>query len=134
MIIEQIKEYLLTCPFITIPIYTNESQAVANSISITTKGQEKNYQFINSDPNIIYRFTLYFRLEIKNDKQRTDNITMLENIYNWIIEQNNQSYIELDNNIIITAIEATNNLLIDKNETTKTGLYQIDMEIHYLKQ
>ena len=136
-IIEGVREYMAACPLLAeIPLkgrYIDWTDPTANNYGIIIDSDVKIKSFITGGGKYEYNFFLQARLRAE-DKKSLENAEWVERMEAWCREQTAaKNFPNMPKGCTPTKLSASNGSLFERDNTGKTGLYQIQFKLNYTK-
>ena len=135
--IKAVREYMAICPLLSeIPLkdrHIDWTSDTADNYGIFVDSDIPIRKFISGGGKYEYNFVLQFRLTT-NDFVNLENAEFIERLQGWCDSQTiAKKFPVLPHGCTPTKISASNGMLFERDKNGKTGLYQIQIKLNYIK-
>lgn len=135
--IKAVREYMAICPLLSeIPLkdrHIDWTSDTADNYGIFVDSDIPIRKFISGGGKYEYNFVLQFRLKT-NDFVNLENAEFIERLQGWCDNQTAaKKFPVLPSGCTPTKISASNGMLFERDKNGKTGLYQIQIKLNYIK-
>ena len=138
-IIQKVKEYIQTCPFMDkfSEIHIDWTNANGENYGIENNGDTIIRTFIDGSTKRQYNFVLYAKDCTIEDKNRLENNGFCEDFMFWVEDKNCKGELpKLAETVgsFPESIAAANGMLLYYDDTATTGTYQIQLKLIYIRR
>lgn len=136
-LIQNLKNFLMTCPYLNeqFPFNVDHVEKKVSYAIIVIPSENTTFESVCGDKTKELQFSLQARAETDGGKEYIDNQVFLENVINWIDEQNEQeNFPEMVDPTVQTPIEiraVNNGYLSERNESGQDAVYAIECVFEY---
>ncbi|MBP1560369.1 MAG: hypothetical protein J6C96_03890 [Oscillospiraceae bacterium] len=136
-IIKGVREYMAACPLLAeIPLkdrHIDWTSDTAGNYGIFVDSDVLAKPFISGGGKYEYNFVLQARLSTLDGKM-LENAEFVERMGDWCAAQSAaKNFPAMPKGCTPTKLSAANGMLFERDKTGKTGLYQIQFKLNYIK-